>query len=141
MSSKKTNATQKPNTAKPKNTEKPQEKKTKIPSINAKIDRFVDYEDSKVKAFASANIGDAFAIHGIKVMDGGEKGLYVSMPTRSYQKDGNTAYSEVFHPISTEARTELSKAVMNAYEQELAQVESEDEAMEMDEEVPFEQKQ
>lgn len=99
-------------------TKKTQEKKT-FPSISVKIDRLVDYEESKTKAFASANIENAFAIHGIKVMEG-DKGLYVSMPSRSYQKDGKTEYTEVFHPISAEARTELNKSVMKAYEQELA---------------------
>lgn len=133
MSNKNAATTTKPTANKPKNTAKPQEKKAKIPSITAKIDRLVDYEESKVKAYASANIGDAFAIHGIKVMDGGEKGLYLSMPSRSYQKDGKTEYTEVFHPVSAEARTELNKAVMDAYEQELAQEQVEDESMEIDE--------
>lgn len=142
MANKKTATTTKPTANKPKNTAKPQEKKAKIPSVSAKIDRLVDYEESKVKAYASANIGDAFAIHGIKVMDGGEKGLYLSMPSRSYQKDGKTEYAEVFHPVSAEARTELNKAVMDAYEQELAQEQVEDEEMDMDEDdLPFEQKQ
>lgn len=104
-------------------TKKTQEKKT-IPSISVKIDRLVDYEESKTKAFASANIGNAFAIHGIKIMDG-EKGLYVSMPSRSYQKDGKTEYADVFHPVSAEARTELNKAVLNAYDQELAEEQTE----------------
>lgn len=49
------------------------------PAITARIDRLVDYEGSNVRAIASVNVADAFAIHGLKVIDS-EKGLFVSMP-------------------------------------------------------------
>ena len=51
----------------------------KAPFIQARIDRLIDYGDSHVKAYASANIGGAFAIHGIKVIESA-KGLFVAMP-------------------------------------------------------------
>ena len=50
------------------------EQKHRSPSISARIDRLVDYENTKVKAIASANIGGAFAIHGIRVIDSHRKG-------------------------------------------------------------------
>lgn len=70
----------------------PKEQKHKNPSIQVRIDRLNDYEGSSVKAFASANIGGAFAIHGIRVVDS-QKGLFVSMPQNSY-KDGNQQQSQ-----------------------------------------------
>lgn len=91
-------------------------KKPKVPSIDVRIDSLVDYEGSKTKAFASVNIGGAFAIHGLRVMDS-EKCLFVSMPSR---KDGEN-YREVFHPVSSEAREELNKKVLAAYEQKLTE--------------------
>lgn len=111
--------------AAPKAAEKP-----KLPSIQVRIDRLNDYEGSNVKAYASANIGGAFAIHGIKVVDS-QKGLFVSMPSNSYTgADGTTKYSDVFHAVTAEARTELNEKVMDAYEQalEVQQDESEDES-------------
>ena len=59
-----------------------QEQTEAMPTIRARIDRLADFEGSKVKAFASANIGGAFAIHGLRVVDG-EKGLFVAMPSTS----------------------------------------------------------
>lgn len=50
--------------------------KPKVPSIDARIDRLVNREDSSIKAIASVNIGGAFAIHGIRVIDS-QKGLFV----------------------------------------------------------------
>lgn len=92
--------------------------KNKVPTITAKIDRLVDYEGSNVRAIASANIGGAYAIHGLKVMDS-EKGLFVSMPSNKYEKNGQTQYNETFHPITKEAHEELNGAVLDAYEQRI----------------------
>lgn len=109
---------------------KAQEQTTHIPTIQARIDRITGYD--KVKAFASANIGGAFAIHGLRVVDG-EKGMFVAMPSTSFQRDGKTEYQETFHPISNEARKELNDAVLQAYEQKLAEEQTEDEALDVEE--------
>ncbi len=108
-----------------------------LPTVSVRIDRMVDRADSKVKAYASANIGRAFAIHGIRVVDS-QKGLFVQMPQRSFQKDGATKYEDVFHPITAEARTELNSAVLSAYEQRLRveQDEAQDMAEPDEEEAP-----
>ena len=91
------------------------QKNMTLPKITAKIDRLVDFEGSKIKAVASACIADAFAVHGIKVIDS-VKGPFVQMPQSSYEKNGKKHYSDQFHAITAEARTELSRAVMDAYE-------------------------
>ena len=98
----------------------PKKEQKSVPAVSARIDRMVDFEGSKTKAIASANIGGAFAIHGIKIMDS-DKGLFVSMPQSKYEKDGKTHYSEIFHPITAESRTTLNDAVLNAYEQKLCE--------------------
>lgn len=103
--------------------------KPKLPSIQVRVDR-VNEGDSSVKAFVSANIGDAFAIHGIKVIDS-QKGLFVSMPQSSYQKaDGKTKYNDIFHAVTAEARAELNSKVMEAYEQAIGEQQSEEETEE-----------
>ena len=94
------------------------QQKRSTPNISARIDRLVDYENSKVKAIASVNIGGAFAIHGLRVIDS-QKGLFVQMPQNSFQKDGKTEYSDIFHPVTADARTELNSKVLEAYEQKL----------------------
>lgn len=116
---------------KPEETEKLQEKKNNIPVLYSKIDRLVDYEGSKVKAFASVVIGNNFAVHGIRVMES-DKGLFVAMPSSSYQKDGKTEYNDIFHAITGDARTELNTHILEAYEQKL----QEEQAEGMNEEAP-----
>ena len=112
------------------------------PTVAVRIDRMVDREDSKVRAYASANIGGAFAIHGIRVVDS-QKGLFVQMPQSSYQKDGKTVYQDIFHPITADARTKLNSAVLSAYEQHLQMEETsaQDMAAPAEDEAPaFEQR-
>lgn len=112
------------------------EQKRSTPSISVRIDRLVDYDNSKLKAIASVNIGGAFAIHGLRVIDS-QKGLFMQMPQNSFQRDGKTEYSDIFHPITAEARSELNSKVLEAYEQELTKAESESEdSDEQDEEAP-----
>lgn len=104
---------------------KPAEKKHQAaPSLSVRIDRLVDSENTPVRALASVNIGNAFAIHGIRVIDS-QKGLFVAMPQSSYQdRNGNTKYSDLFHPVTAEARTELNNAVLDAYEAKPAEDEA-----------------
>ena len=41
--------------------------------------------DFKTKAFASATIGGAFAVHGIRIIES-DKGRFISMPQDSYMR-------------------------------------------------------
>lgn len=67
------------------------------------------------RAFASATIGGCFAVRGIKIVEGGKDGLFVSMPSRRTQ-DG---YKDICFPVTAEFREEMHRAVLGAYEQAL----------------------
>ena len=66
-----------------------------------------------IRAYASATIDGCFAVRGIKVVEGGRDGLFVSMPSRK-TTDG---YKEVCFPVTAEFREQLHNAVMDAYQQ------------------------
>lgn len=99
---------------------KQKEQKKAVPTITARIDRLVNQEDSSIKAYASVNIGGAFAVHGIKVIDS-VKGIFVSMPSNRYKKDGKVEYSDICYPITADARNELIDRVTEAYEAKLSE--------------------
>lgn len=69
-----------------------------------------------IKGTASVNINGAFAIRGVKIIEG-SNGLFVSMP--SY-KVGNE-YKDICFPITQECRKQLHEAVIGAYEQAISQ--------------------
>lgn len=75
--------------------------------------------NESVKASASVNINGAFAVTGIKVIEGA-KGLFVAMP--SYKKGED--FKDICFPITSECRKQLNDAVINAYEQEIAQIQN-----------------
>lgn len=94
--------------------------KVKTPSIKASIDNFTD-GSTNLKAYATATIGGSFVIKGIRIIEG-KNGLFAQMPQRSFtDKNGKTQYRETFYPITAEARENLNKTVVNAYEEEIAQ--------------------
>lgn len=108
--------------------------KRKLPYIKVRIDKLVDVDDCNTKAFASVTIGGAVAIHGIRVMDS-HKGLFVTMLSNNFvDKNGETKFSEIIHPISKESRDMLNSKVMEAYHQALDKQQSEDESEDISEE-------
>lgn len=98
--------------------------KSKIP-VSAKIDRMIERENATVKAYASVNIGGAFVIKDIAVVDG-QKGMFARMPFRSYKgANGDTKYSDIAFALTDSARQSINDAVLGAYREALE--ESEDE--------------
>lgn len=75
-------------------------------------------DNGSVKAIASVNFGDCFAVKGVKVMEG-KNGLFVSMPSQK-GKDGN--YHDICFPITPEFRSQLNSTVEQAYCQAITQV-------------------
>lgn len=116
------------------------ERQYKVPYISARIDRMSTDPNSKIRANASVTIGNHFAIHGLKVYDGGDKGLQVLYPGH---KGTDNKFYEDFHPVTKEAREALNGYVLDAYEQRLDQTQGEDQTegadLEDDEEPAFEQ--
>lgn len=102
----------------------------RVPFISARIDRLVDYEGSKVKAIASAVIGNHFAVHGFKVVENNEGNLAVLNPAT---KGSDGKYYDDFHAVSKEGREALQGYILDAYEQKLAEEQSEDQNAEQGE--------
>jgi len=88
--------------------------------------------EGTLRATATVNINNAFAIRGIKLMEG-SKGLFVSMP--SY-KAGNGEYKDICFPCTTESRKEFDQAVLNAYEQALTQGHAQEKKDDQKQEAP-----
>lgn len=87
------------------------------------------FDTGKVRAIADVTLDGAFAIHGLKLIEG-DKGMFVSMPYSQWKdKDGSLKNTDIVHPITADARSELYHAVRDAYKAEMAQTE--------DEELPF----
>ena len=110
----------KTNTAK-----KAEQKVRQVPIISARIDKLYNYEDSNLKAVASVNIGGAFAVHGIRIIES-QKGMFVAMPSTRYtDSNGETKYRDITHPVTSAARKELIDKVTEAYDKALEEQQNE----------------
>ncbi|KSV58063.1 septation regulator SpoVG [Acetivibrio ethanolgignens] len=69
----------------------------------------------KMKAIVSITLDNEFVVHDIKVIEG-DQGLFVAMPSR---KAGNGEYRDIAHPINSETRERVQKAILESYERAL----------------------
>jgi stage V sporulation protein G len=94
-----------------------------------KIRKFFD--EGPMKAVVSVTFDDALAVHDIKVIYAREK-YFIVMPSR---KNADGTYRDIVHPINAQFRAELEKAVIDAYnvqlaaEEEAGTLENSDEAL------------
>lgn len=73
-----------------------------------------------MKAVASVTVDEAFAIHGVKLIETAN-GRFASMPNEIRKdKDGNEVHRDVCHPISSSARKELEDALFEAFDEAVA---------------------
>ena len=68
-------------------------------------------KNTPLKAFVNVTLDNAFAIHGVKVIEG-RNGIFVGFPNR---KDKNGDFRDICHPINSEARQVIADAVLKAF--------------------------
>ena len=75
--------------------------------------------EGKMKAVASVTFDNAFVVHDIKVIEGVEK-LFTAMPSR---RTPENEFKDIAHPINSEMREMLEKAIIEKYNETLRQEE------------------
>ncbi|WP_300348581.1 septation regulator SpoVG [Clostridium sp.] len=68
--------------------------------------------ESKMKAIVSVTFENQFVVHDIKVIEG-LNGLFIAMPSR---KTPDGEFKDIAHPINTETREQIQKAILDEYE-------------------------
>lgn len=68
--------------------------------------------EGKMKAIVSITFENEFVIHDIKVIEG-QNGLFIAMPSR---KTPDGEFKDIAHPINTETREKVQKAILDEYE-------------------------
>jgi len=67
--------------------------------------------DNRLVGIAAITIDECFVVHELRIIEG-KNGLFVAMPSR---KMPNGEFKDVAHPINTETRSEIEKAVLDAF--------------------------
>ncbi len=74
------------------------------------------FEDGPMKAIVSVTFDGDLAVHDIKVINARDK-FFIVMPSR---KNPDETFRDIVHPINSQFRGVLEKAVIEAYNQALA---------------------
>jgi stage V sporulation protein G len=67
----------------------------------------------KVRAFASVVFDDAFMVNDLRVVEGREGQVFVTMPAR---KTRNGQMRDIAHPLNSETRLHIEQRVLEEYE-------------------------
>ena len=68
-------------------------------------------DNDKLLAFANVTFDNAFAVRGIKIIQG-INGPFIAMPSR---KMADGTYKDIAHPINAETRLMLEKSILDEY--------------------------
>lgn len=68
------------------------------------------YDHGRLKAVVSITVGGDLAVHDIKIIEGDDR-MFVAMPSRRE----NGRFCDIVHPITTVARHELERKILDAY--------------------------
>lgn len=74
--------------------------------------RLVKNDEGKLKAVASITIDECFVVHDVKVLEGNDE-FFIAMPSK---KTPEGEYKDIVHPINTETREMIKKAVLAEFE-------------------------
>ena len=79
-------------------------------NMEVTIDHIAD-AGAKIKAYATVTFDGMFKVHGVRLAES-KQGLNIFMPQKAFNKNGKTLYTDVFHPITSGARTAQKSAEM-----------------------------
>ena len=85
-----------------------------MPKITDVKIRKIENAIGDLRAVASITFDECFVIHDIKVIESYRTNkIFVAMPNKKIQKTGE--YKDICHPIKSELREEITKAVLEKY--------------------------
>ncbi len=75
--------------------------------------------EGKMRAVVSVTFDNAFVVHDIKIIEGQDK-LFTAMPSR---RTPENEFKDIAHPINSEMRELLEKAIITKYEEVITEEE------------------
>ena len=67
--------------------------------------------ENRMKAVASVTFDNEFVVHDIKVIESADE-TFIAMPSRRTPKG---EFKDIAHPINSETREKIQKAILDAY--------------------------
>ncbi|MBV6494269.1 MAG: putative septation protein SpoVG [Turneriella sp.] len=83
-----------------------------------RIQVFPQEENKNTLGYAHVTLSDAFVVKNLRLVKG-KKGVFIGMPSYRLR---NGDYADVFFPVSREARTLLTNAIIDAFRREYPEI-------------------
>lgn len=80
----------------------------------SRVQVFPQEDGKNTLGYAHVTLSDAFVVKNLRLVKG-RKGVFIGMPSFRLR---NGEYADVFFPVSREARSLLTEAVVNAFREE-----------------------
>lgn len=80
----------------------------------SRVQVFPQADGKNTLGYAHVTLSDAFVVKNLRLVKG-RKGVFIGMPSFRLR---NGEYADVFFPVSREARSLLTEAVVNAFREE-----------------------
>ena len=90
-------------------------------NVSVKHVNLTNDSNNITKAIATICIDESFNVEGVTVKRSKEDNLYVQLPQRSYydKETQEKRYKDAWYPTNKETREEISKVVLDAYNEKL----------------------
>lgn len=94
-------------------------------NVSVKHVNLTNDSNNITKAIATICIDESFNVEGVTVKRSKEDNLYVQLPQRSYydKETQEKRYKDACYPTNKETREEISKVVLDAYNEKLKECE------------------
>ena len=90
------------------------EKETKIPFDQTNVNAYIS-ENKKGSIF----FGGVMQINNVFLNEGKENNMYLSLPSREIEKDGEKKYEDIIAPLSKELREAMTLACLESYKKNI----------------------
>ena len=90
------------------------EKETKIPFDTTNVNAYIS-ENKKGSIF----FGGVMQINNVFLNEGKENNMYLSLPSREIEKDGEKKYEDIIAPLSKELREAMTLACLESYKKNI----------------------
>lgn len=77
---------------------------------------FKTKQKGPVLAYSNVILNNCFIIRGITLLETEKNGRFISMPSRRL-RNKEKSYRDMCHPLNSEVRAELTKAIFDVYDE------------------------
>lgn len=90
--------------------------KENLDKIRVSIGQVYSNSDSRQKAIGDIILDNTMYLKGIRLIENQENQLFVAMPSRSYEVNGDKKYNDIFYGLTKEVKEKITERAIENYD-------------------------